>query len=208
MAVNDIWSFKITCFGMSQLGEIVLHALETTTLGTGGTVQQGSDSVSTAFATVIKAWMSPTFSYRGVIGQRIFPLANKSNPINSVAGQGAGAAAAGDLPTQLAGLLTFRSNLVGRRGLGRGYVPFPATAQFTGTGAILSAAGLTALGNIATVLLAPLTFGTGGNTSTIVFGVYSKKFGQIGTIIQVPTHASFATQRRRGAFGKVNAQPF
>jgi len=208
MAVGDVWSLRIICYGSNQLGEMVLHANSTSSTGTGATPQQIADTVSAQWAALLKPWMSPTYSYRGVTAQRISPPASRTNPINSTSGQGAGSAAAGDLPAQLSGLLTLKSALVGRRGQGRAYVPFPATAMFTGTGALVSAAGLTQLNAMVTALQAAFTPGAGGNTDTLTYCVNSKKYGQAGSIIQALSHNVFATQRRRGAFGKVNAQPF
>jgi hypothetical protein len=208
MAVNDVWQFNIQNYGRTQLGEMVVHAITTAEVGTGATVQQVADGVSAAWAPLIKPWMSPTFSYRGVTARKVFPIASKTNPINSVSGQGAGTAAAGDLPGQMSGLITLRSALVGRRGQGRVYVPFPATAMLQPTTGGVIAAGTTILTSIAALLNAGVTFGTGGNTTTIAYAVYSRKFGAAGTLVQVFPSANFATQRRRGAFGKVNAMPF
>jgi hypothetical protein len=112
------------------------------------------------------------------------------------------------LPKQTAGLITLRSSVVGKKNRGRQYVPFPATASDQGAGVptLLYLADLIPLG---AALRNVTVVGDAGPANTADFSPIIWKKGS-------PTHAfitsmvvrrAWATQRKRGDYGRLNASP-
>lgn len=120
--------------------------------------------------------------------------------------------AANDMPAQNAGLIQFHSSVGGSRGRGRMYAPFPNQAAQTGTGA-LAAGYETALTNIASQMIGGWSIpnvGVGGGTVTVkACTKYTVGAPAVAFPMDALTIASgFATQKRRGFFGKPNNSPF
>jgi hypothetical protein len=205
-AVGTIYRVQPTTYGQGQVGYNELHAQVTANVGTGATDAQIAAVASAAWAAIYVPWLYSTFSYRGTVVQQISPA--RMNAVTSIAGQAAGTGTGGALPTQLAGLVSMTSTIPGRKGHGRMYVSFPADNMMVVLTGVLSAAGQTLLTNAQSVLNTPWTAGGGGNTTTLSYGVYSKKLPGFGTLLSTVNSTVFATQRRRGAFGKVNNEPF
>jgi hypothetical protein len=189
-----------------QIAEQILHWYVSAVAGTGATDQQIADAIDAFMGPVLKPMISAWANYRGVGVQQIVPL---PKPIERVATAQAGAGGvAGDaLPLQCSGLLTFRSPLAGKSNRGRCYIPFPGETQSSNAGEP-TAGYLTSLGGLATTLVTPFTAGAGGNTNTLQLCIYSRKLAtkQLVTTISVGQH--FATQKRRGAYGRPNVIPF
>lgn len=128
----------------------------------------------------------------------------------SVAGLCTGGA--GQLPTQNAALIRFSSSVGGSRGHGRMYVPFPPTAALAATG-LLAATYKTAVKALADAFppgwVVP-NAGLGGGTLTVkpcttyTLPVTLLAFALSGAAVS----DGFATQRRRGFFGKPNTENF
>jgi len=126
---------------------------------------------------------------------------------------GACTGGAGQLPNQVAGLIRWQSAVGGNRGKGRDYMPFPYTAACDPTGLLNAAYAAdlqtfaTALGagfgcpNVGigggTITVRPVTRYTVGTTPPLAFSMLSSSVAE-----------GFATQRRRGYFGKPNSNPF
>lgn len=118
-----------------------------------------------------------------------------------------------DMPSQSCGLIRLHSTIGGSRGAGRIYTPFPNTAAQATTGllapayeTLLTAIGAamitgwvvpnTGLGG-GTVTVKACTKYTVGTTPPLPFGMITQSIG-----------GGFATQKRRGFFGKPNNSPF
>jgi len=124
---------------------------------------------------------------------------------------GAGTGGAGNLPTQVSGLISWQSVVGGRQGKGRSYVPFPWTAALGATGVPI-VAYQTALADYAGVMqpgfIVP-NVGSGGGTLNLklcthyTVGIPTRPF-PFDTFSVPP---AFATQRRRGFFGRQNRAP-
>jgi hypothetical protein len=206
MAVNDSWEFRVISYGENQLGEFVLHAIEGVSLGLGATKQQIVDAVAGTWSSIMIPWLPTTFSYRGATGAVYSPPGNVTNPLVSTIGQGSGTGT-GVAPKQLAGLLALKSALVGRRGQGRVYLPFPSASMVSAAG-VPSTAAATLLTVAKGLMEGPIGAGSSGNTTALFYSVRSRKFASSGVVVQATPRLQFATQRRRGFFGKVNAMPF
>ena len=150
-----------------------------------------------------------------LVGWKMYAKDVGSPPLidRNTAVAGACTGGTGHLPTQNAGLLGFLSSIGGSQGRGRMYVPFPFTSAVTATG-LLSAGYQTKLrdlGNAFTPGFIVPNVGVGGGTLTVrpctkftVGTTPPLAFAMTGITIG----DGFATQKRRGFFGKPNNNPF
>jgi len=120
---------------------------------------------------------------------------------------GGGLAGAAPLPRQSAGFIRKVPNQSGRRKGGRVYIPFPSeldnddssvpTTEYTDRLVIL-----------AQKFLMTQVWGAGG-ANTAVPLIYKRTVpGNSSTVASFQAIRKWATQRRRGSFGRVNANPF
>ena len=127
----------------------------------------------------------------------------------SVSGFGTGGSVA--LPGQVAGLVSFGSATMGKRGEGRNYVPFPPSAanELNGSPTATYITNLQALGTMMTSTIPCPNIdssGTGALNAILRSTPGSPTTGAPITRFSVPT--VWATQRRRGGFGKFARSPF
>lgn len=204
--IGDIWTIRPCLFDGTQLSLNVLYYQVTAQAGLGATAQQIADDADASFAASIKAAAADTATYLGCLAQRVLPL-----PVGVVGkgttNTGAGTGGAICMPRQVAGLISKNTAQGGRRGRGHAYIGFVPVAAVQGDGAP-TAAYLLLLADIATIISTPLSSGGGGNTSVLTPGIYSKKFTGFFPYTLVGRETAFATQRRRGAYGRPNISPF
>lgn len=115
------------------------------------------------------------------------------------------------LPRQTCGLGSFQSNLPGPANRGRIYFPFPAAEGGESFGKP-TALYVTNIGIIAAELATGLALSDSGRTATLVRVIRHK--GSATVVAPFPTHVTgstvatkWATQRRRGSFGRANVSP-
>lgn len=205
-AVGDVYLIQPACYYNSQVGYLSLHAHCVSITGAGVSDGFLAQTVDAAWSPKIIPWLPTTGNYIGTRVARVTPT--KGNPVVSITSAAAGTGSGGPAPSQLAGLITLNSALVGRRGRGRAYIPFPALSMISVTTGGVSAAGITLLAALATYLQSTFTATSGGDANSFNFAVRSSKFGVAGDVVTAVSHSMFATQRRRGAYGKINARPF
>lgn len=128
----------------------------------------------------------------------------------STLGTGAGTSGDDMLPRQSAGLIKFTSPIAGKHGQGHMYIPFPALVDCEGPGEPKDSY-VTRLNDIGGVLSADLnladTTGGDGNLRSCLRPIT----GTVGEPAQIDgfvSYKAFATQKRRGSFGKLNRSPF
>jgi hypothetical protein len=108
---------------------------------------------------------------------------------------------------QVAGLISWRTALAGPGGRGRTYLPFVSASDMTGIGlptpeyvARATAFG-TAIGNFKSVT-------SGGGTATVAVCIRNLKKGTQTVITEGVIQTKWATQKRRGSYGRPNSNPF
>jgi hypothetical protein len=132
------------------------------------------------------------------------------NAAISIAGAGMGTGGALALPRQTSGITDWRTRFAGRAYRGRTYWPFPSVSHDVGDG-IPTGAYITLISTLATGFL-NFTNVTGSGTATVQLVMRHRK-NKAGTIpipsqILVGTQLTkWATQRRRGSFGRPNVSP-
>lgn len=206
---GDIMELRTYCWypPRFQLGINVLHYLVLSTTDVEGSVinlTPAAEGIAAAADGPYIAALPETAAFLGCELQRI-------SPTTSVTGEGGGSEAWGlvvsdALPTQVSGLVQLRTNLPGRSGRGRFYPPFPPVSE-NEPGAFPSAVFTAVLQNIGDFFGALSSFGDGTKTATIVLGVWSPTNDTFEAIEDVVAQDAWATQRRRGQYGRPNDMP-
>lgn len=150
------------------------------------------------WGSTLRPLMSSSADYRGYTAQVIHPT--PSVAFASPFQQGAGAVAGDLLPRQVAGLIRKRSADFGRRKSGRVYVPFPGEGDNTAD-SFPSAGYVTRLDNLATVLTNEVLWGAAGRATPAIWNRTASFARNVGAFTTV---GRWATQRRRGSFGRPN----
>jgi hypothetical protein len=160
-------------------------------------------------------------TFYGVKLYRVYPSPTFA-PVTNTAYMGPGTAGAFVLPTQTCGLVTRKSSAYGRSGIGRIYLPFPSvdsnvdgipTAAYVAQAVLLATAARTTVsipntGGTGTITMVPII-----NNRTLANSHPPPKTTPVAPIypldVIVDTYASgrWATQRRRGNFGRTNQIP-
>lgn len=199
----------------AQLSLNILHYVVGATSPTPPTDQDVADQVDGFYSAVYRPAMPATASYRGVevqILNTVWPYKALYVGATQNAAAGDGTASGAPLPGQVSGLISYQTARPGQGFRGRSYIGFPAIVHDTGAGNPTPAYRvlLNAIGNITAAGIAVVTLG--GNTATLVRVILhgKDKTGFIPTPTPVDgfaTSANWATQRRRGDFGRQNVSP-
>lgn len=193
------------CATSDQAG---INTLRFRTTDSAGTVslQDVADWWSTMAATYYKPMISSDASYLGCSVRNLTTL-----PLEIAwwAQNGAGVGTMGDLlPAQLAALVSMRTLRAGPSGRGRHYIPFPGVGAIGANGVLDGdyAADVELWRIWAT---ADHTFTDGGDTVTLTPGLWALPTSLLTFLPFVDSSVAtgFATQRRRGYFGRKNALP-
>jgi len=205
MEVADIVQVRIYCTMGNQTAVNVRHYAVTAKAGVGATPLEFAAQISAAVAGPYKGLMSSLADFHGVDAQVVWPIPGLAE--GTIANAGPGTITGDPLPFQTCGLIALRTATPTRHGRGRVYIPFPAETDNSNTG-VPSAGYVTALDLIGTQLFLPRTPGTGGNTNTLTPVIYNRVAHTALGVTQWISRLYWATQRRRGNFGRPNAPPF
>lgn len=118
-----------------------------------------------------------------------------------------GTAGAGMLPTQTSGLISWYSDVLGKPGQGRSYIPFPAPASNDTNGTPTAAYGAD-LASLASYLANNIVIADPPATGTFNMVLYAGGISTAFLIDDGVPRDAWATQRRRGSYGKANSLPF
>lgn len=203
--INDLYKGRIVAAQTNQIGVMVRHYLVSAKAGTGATDQQIANALDAAVAAPLKALMASTVTYRGAAVQRIIP-APPLVEVFSVTGNGPGTATGDPLPSQVSGIISWRTANAGPFYRGRNYIPFPAEGDNDVDGKP-TAGYSTRCGTLLNALVS-FVAGSGGNTNTMLAVIYHRVSASYSLITAGFTQFRWATQRRRGIFGQANTVPF
>ena len=206
LAVLDVWEVKTYCFNAArnQLGINVNH-FEVSTVGTPPATDQ---DFANQWDTVMNFWLKNCLAadclYYGASVQRVLPLPRTPLAFTT-ASQGAGLDAGVSLPNQVTGLVTFLTGSAGRAYRGRNYMPFPsASEEQPEVPKVAYVAAVQNYGN------AVVNFHTvAGMGAALVQHVIRHRSGSAPTNTTAAlARRKWATQRRRGDYGRPNSVPF
>lgn len=164
-------------------------------------------AISDKLAPKYKALLDSSATYLG-ISMQIWPsravVADWSKE-----GAGAGLVVGNDCPTQASGLISLRTNVAGPKGRGRIYPPFPSVTS-NGADALPVADYVTALNELSDLVVGPENVLAGPDLISVTY------YGFIAPNVPEPVKKDvtrafgvrkWATQRRRGSFGRRNEIP-
>lgn len=206
IAVNDIFRVRIACYTPTQAAINTIHFRCDSIAGASTDSATFATMIDTSFSTPYKNVMSDQARYRGLSVQRIFP-GIPPVPDIVIASDGPGVIASDLLPGQVSGIGSWRTALAGRKYRGRVYVPFPGESHNEPTG-IPSAAYVTLLNTLLTALSTTRTPGAGGDTATLRPMIFHRATNTVDQIIAQTARQRWASQRRRGSYGRTNPTPF
>jgi len=184
----------------------VRHYKTTAKAGAGATLSQLLAALATAgLPDSYKTLLSSEASYVGMDAQVIFPTLGL--PVGNVTGADAGDNAGDPLPSQVSGLLKITTQLGGRANRGRAYIPFPFEGDNDASGRP-QAAYVAALDGLGTIFAAARPgVGAGGDTNDFTPVIYHRHNHTTTPISLIVGSTRWATQRRRGNYGRPNLPP-
>lgn len=186
---------------LDQLGLNIRHYRVDAIQGQGFTLGQFATLMGGVVGPVYKPAMGTQATYLGTL-VRIVGIGASSPAAWDTVGTGVGTAIGDMMAKQTCGLLGFTTAFAGRGNRGRTYVPFPTESQNDPTG-VPAAAYQALLDTIAQMWMGiRIIAGPDGGTSTPV--LFHKREGSMSTLLAYIVRTKWATQRRRGDYGRVN----
>jgi len=161
-------------------------------------------AISDLMGESFRAAMSSLSTYRGCTVKRLQP--NPSDAFSTTADSGVGDFDNNVLPTQVAGLISWRTGFAGRSKRGRSYMPFPPDVASSPDGHVTNG-HKTLLNNIAVNLSTDVVVSAGGASYNIAPIVYSRKLDQRFLITSHIIRGEWATQRKRSHSNPGDALP-
>lgn len=208
LAVGQVLEVTVGCTCNDQFGLNVSHwqvAAVTAPPPNDGDTAAAFDAT---FAPLYKPAMTAAAFYFGVRAQIILPAPRKVAVVAALL-TGAGTDLSGPLPEQVSGLISLRTNTAGRGGRGRLYPPFPAIDAVDDPNAKPTGAYTALLQAIANVHQTPFLVTAGAANATLVPVLLKRSTGATTPVTGAFATGLWATQRRRGNYGKTNVgNPF
>lgn len=215
---GDVYKIRAFCYD-TPLTQVCINSIYhvITGVGAGSTVLQ--DSYLSAISALFGAWYKPlmgaTAGYRGASLQLVSGALPYPVPITSITGNGAGTAAGNNLPLQVSYVVSLPTALSGKHYRGRIYPGFPP-ASFSDVNGAMNAGGQAAIATFAANFLGATSITITGYTITGLWAVRAFikghppapnviAYNSVTTPIGQPR---WATQRRRGQYGRINNLPF
>lgn len=202
--VGDILEVSIYCTAANQVAINVLHYA---VAAIGGAVMQYDDLPDRAYVHYepsYRNWMSDAANFAGVGVRRLAPDAKtiEYTSIDIVPGEQEAVC----LPLQVAGLITFRSDTPGPAGRGRAYIPFAPVTAVEEAGAMVDDAK-TRLEAVATGIGPSISWTAVASAWTLTLQqIIAPRIPSLYVGVSAPT-GLWATQRRRGDYGRPNSLP-
>src|SRR6185295_487266 len=203
--VGDILEVKVFCMQGDQLGINVQH-FDVVSLTGVPSLEATATDMETNLSVYYSNVLVEHARFRGITLAVVAPspIAGVIRNAHAIDGLVSGDA----LPKQCAGIVSLRTATVGRTGRGRIYVPFPAEASCGADGQPL-ASYRTDLSIIGDYFVNDQLIDQGsGDTVTIHGSVYHRITTTSTLYAGYVIPIKFATQRKRGDYGRINTPPF
>lgn len=214
LTVGGLYQCRIWGLQAEQAAVNTIYYLVTNTTGAAVNDTDLARVLELNVEAIYKGYMSTDSSFRGVqvILNNPAPGSPAPAPVFSNVFAGAGALAPPDCPRQVSGIIEWTTAFAGRRYRGRIYPFFPPTAQVASNG-IPSAAWQTNMINLGTAMLGLTLVNNVGSTGSAATALYlHHRAGKSPTPLATPVTGKvippkFATQKRRGSYGRPNSSP-
>jgi len=206
LTVNDIVKVQLWSHDAEQAAVNTFHFKVTAVGGLIATLEDMLASIDSAVSTLYKAILNQNATFDGILGQIVFPPPLMVHAVN-VTGAGGGGGGAQGAARQVSGLIRWGTPLAGPGGRGRNYLPFTAADDSDGIGKPTAAYQASAAA-FAVAMSSFTAVSAGGRTATVAFGLKKRNSGIINLVTSGNVEPKWATQKRRGSFGRPNASPF
>ena len=213
--VNDILEVRVVCFQQDQVGINVYHHKVTAVLGAGLSQGQLAQSIDGILAPLYKAAICNLATYRGIAVQKLRPVPRPPAEF-TIGNTAVGTGGATLMPRQTCGLIACFTNLAGPRYRGRAYIPFPSAQFQTASADAPTPAYIALLNPIASNVYQSVTYFSGVNQVTLKPVLFNRAIvaprppqpETTTDIVNAAVRPLWATQRRRGDYGRTNFSPF
>jgi hypothetical protein len=210
VTANAFYRLRFLCFMQNQLAVNVVH-YQCTVVGGNVTLQQLADAMGAIIGPLYKACLCSIATYKGLTLQLLQPPVTYTQVVSTV-GAGTGLPGSDPQPKQVSGLISVKTDFAGRAFRGRLYVPFPpkAVADITGNVDGVTHASYVSLG---TQLFQQQTYAAPTIPVTLIPVLFHRPPVGGGPapgptpIVSFGVTYNWATQRRRGDFGRPNVSP-
>jgi len=206
LAVGDVLKVTFFCRQNDQVSQNVRHfAVTAVGVGTSPTDLEAVTAVVGRVKPEYLPLLASNAEFRGASLQRIIPTKNDSVAFSS---PDAGTAIGDPLPLEMAGLISFKTGIAGRRNRGRMYVPFPAEGDNNNIGHP-SAAYVALLVILAAHFGSPMTFVPGGGAASYTLQAMCYPTDNVVGRFITSTLATnrWASMRTRGDYSAANVSP-
>lgn len=204
LSVGDVLETLLVCRADPQFGINVRHYRVSLVGGSPATLADAVGAVEDYFHERYKAWLSASAQWWGAKMTRIKPT--RSQPETAFVQRGVGDNGTDLIPRQAAGVIKLKTDLGGRHGRGRMYIPFPPE-EFNDASGDLEAAAITALQGIGNFADDTIAVSAGGRTASIVPVLYNRKTAAVTDINGFQERVKWGTQRRRSNINRPDADP-
>lgn len=205
LANDMILEHKIFTYKAPQVAVNVMH-WKVTALAIGMSDQEAVNSLDALVAPQYIGCLSANATYYGSQLSVVYP-GPREDVVQTSSSLSVGSQSGDDMPSQTCGIITKRSGTAGRANRGRFYVAFPTEACNSAAG-IPESAYITSMGALTTIICASQSITNGVGTCTLVPVIFHRLSPSTPTTItNGRVNAKWATQRRRGAYGRPNAIP-
>lgn len=203
LATGDVWGTTIYCHQAEQWSVQRRYWKVATALGadTDATLAAAVDAMAGAHLLPL---LGNDADYVGVRVRQVFPTTAIPVPVINQTSGAAGTAGAVLLPRQTAGLIKFIPQLSSRGRIGHFYAPFPSASDNELDGSP-KATYITRLDALATDFSTQLVLSGGSFLNPVL---WNRKTSLAYTIVIAHSSSGWATQKRRGFFGRPNRNPF
>lgn len=207
LSAGDIIEMKVYSRQNGQEGINAYHYRVTAFANTTATAGDLANSMDAVFRPLYITTLAANASFQGV-GIRFLQSGLWSVETLSTTGPVVGTAPGDPLPLAMCGIATKKTRTIGRAGRGRVYFAFPTENYNTSAGA--PTAGYQSLMEIIMdQYLDTGPFLAAGGLSVSVYPIlFHRSTGTYTDIIGMEVRDKWATQHRRGDYGRLNSSPF
>jgi hypothetical protein len=201
---NDILEWRTVCTLRDQTGFTVRHFRVSAVGVPPPTLGDCAIMLNAVFAPLSKNLMSSNAAWRGVTVRRIWPLPPSPSSWD-ITLAGAGTQVGDAMASQTCGLISLYTAFAGRKYRGRFYQQFPSENNNDPTG-VPSALYITNLQTLADALLGVRT-NPNAKVGTLTPILWHRATSTFTDLLGNFARTGWATQRKRGSFGRPNPSP-
>jgi hypothetical protein len=209
---GGIYKLRTFCYSGNQVGINTRYLIPILVSGSPQTEQTLVNNLDGTLAPLYKPMLFNGASYIGCDLQYVSGLPPYEVQLVSFSNTGIGTGGASALPSQVSGIYTLRTSRAGRGYRGRSYIPFPPAAATTnGPPPLMTSTYQINLTALATQVTGVSTMSTGGALYDLDWCILHQSPSDVkGTTTPITgfqVGSLWATQKRRGDFGRVNPLP-